>query len=259
MFLIILALVVQSCSIKFVSSSKRLPKNQVLTINSNIQLSLTGAVYMNFFGLMKADFIPASTQIIIKKKVVYIDPLNVADTLKADYIFITHAHADHFWPTDIENLSKPTTILVAPRSVLKKIKTVNCVESHLTEKYFFDEFICEVVPAYNLKHKKTNLTIHKHSNEFNGYVLTIDSIRIYHAGDTDFIPEMNKLHQLDIALLPIGTGKTAMTPSTAAAAANQIKPDIVVPIHYEPGKGHEIEFSKWVDKQIKVELLNQSK
>lgn len=66
-----------------------------------------------------------------------------------------------------------------------------------------------------------------------GYVITCDKIRIYHAGDTDFIPEMNKLKDITFALVPLGEGNTAMNPETAARAVNVIQPEFAGPMHYE--------------------------
>lgn len=251
---LILGFTLQSCSISFTASSQRMPEKKVLQINPDVQLSLTGAVYMNFFGLKKSDYIPASTQIITKNKVLYIDPILVNDTQKADYILITHNHADHFWEPEIKRLLKPETIIIAPESITKKLTNNKTRTIHLGDIIEFDDLKCEVFPAYNLKEKKAQMTIHQKSDEFAGYFITLDTIRIYHAGDTDFIPEMKNLRHIDVALLPIGGGITSMSPVDAAAAANEIKPDFVVPIHYEPGKNHEMEFSKLVDKNIIVVL-----
>ena len=242
----------QSCSISFTTSTLRVPEKQMLNLSPDVQLSLTGAVYMNFFGFMKSDFIPASTQIIAKDKVIYIDPVIVSDPQKADYIFITHAHADHFWKPEIEKLSTSKTLIIAPKSVTKKISEYKTCTTHLGEVAQLADLTYEVIPAYNLKHKKLQMTIHKNTDDFAGYVLSIDSVRIYHAGDTDFIPELKDLKKITVALLPIGIGKTAMNPVDAAEATNTIHPKIVVPIHYEPNKNQELEFSNLVDQSIQV-------
>jgi L-ascorbate metabolism protein UlaG (beta-lactamase superfamily) len=180
----------------------------------------------------------------------YIDPLVVNDTDKADYIFITHNHLDHFSKTDIEKLSKPETIFLSPETVSKKIKDHFVETVQIGDTIYLDKIRCEIVESYNVK-----APMHKKGNDNVGYIISYDSTRIYVAGDTDLIPEMEKLKNITVAIIPIGTGKTAMNPQVAAKAANMIHPKIVIPIHYKLGQNSEKEFSDLVEKTIDVQFF----
>ncbi|MEK7765161.1 MAG: MBL fold metallo-hydrolase, partial [bacterium] len=96
------------------------------------------------------------------------------------------------------------------------------------QKHQVGQVTVEAVPAYNLKPDRLNY--HPKKNNWVGYILTIDGTRLYHAGDTDFIPEMKSL-KVDIALLPIG-GTYTMDAAEAAEAAAAIKPQVAVPMHF---------------------------
>ncbi len=158
-------------------------------------------------------------------KIIYIDPWQVKnDYPKADLILITHEHYDHCSPADVSKIQKPETIIVAPADCAKKLSgKIKIVKPN--EKIEAAGISIETVPAYNL-----NKPFHSKTNNWVGYIVTVNGVRIYHAGDTDFIPEMNKI-KTDIAFVPIG-GTYTMTASEAAQAVNAIKPFIAVPIHF---------------------------
>lgn len=101
------------------------------------------------------------------------------------------------------------------------------------------------------------MSAHKKGNNNVGYVITLGNKRIYLAGDTDLIPEMKELHDINLAFLPIGEGKTAMDPQSAAEAANIIRPGIVIPTHYETGENKPADFSKLVDTSIIIKTLRK--
>ena len=247
-YFIIIGFVFQSC-ITFKHSTLRKQNFEPLKIE-NCKISSTGAVYMNWGGIIKADFMPAGIKIEMDDIILYADPLVVDDTVKADYIYITHSHLDHFSKPDIKKLSNLETIIIGPKTVTKKIKDNPFKTVHIGEKYDFGRVKCEVVESYNVNSK-----IHKKGDKFVGYVLTCDNVRIYIAGDTDLIPEMEELENISVAIIPIGTGKTAMDPNSAAKAANLIKPRIVIPIHYEMKLNKENEFIEKVNKDIEVWLV----
>jgi L-ascorbate metabolism protein UlaG (beta-lactamase superfamily) len=159
-------------------------------------------------------------------KQIYIDPFRLPDGLpKADYIFITHAHHDHFSPDDIAKIQKEGTVFVAPADIAKELKgAVRLVAPDQT--FAIDTLKVTTVPAYNLTKK-----FHPRSNGWVGYIIVLSNgERVYHAGDTDFIPEM-KLVKTDIALLPCG-GTYTMDAKEAAEAANAIQPKILIPMHF---------------------------
>jgi L-ascorbate metabolism protein UlaG (beta-lactamase superfamily) len=90
----------------------------------------------------------------------------------------------------------------------------------------------EAVPAYNInKFQPSGVPFHPKADSKNGYVVTIAGRRVYHAGDTDFIPEMRELKNIDIAFLPV-SGTYVMTAQEAAEAAQAIKPKVAIPMHY---------------------------
>jgi L-ascorbate metabolism protein UlaG (beta-lactamase superfamily) len=157
---------------------------------------------------------------------IYIDPWKLpAQTPKADVIFITRAHFDHFSKEDLAKISKEGTAFFAPKDVAYQIKgTVIAVSPG--EIYNVGELRVKTIPAYNVS-KQFH---HKQSN-WVGYVISLSTgQKIYHSGDSDFTPEMKGV-VTDFALLPIG-GTYTMTVREAAEAANAFKPHTVIPMHW---------------------------
>ncbi len=160
---------------------------------------------------------------ITNDKVIYIDPFEVkVEHEKADIILITHSHFDHFSPEDIDRLKKGTTVVIAPDDC-KMAGNIKNVKPG--DKLNIKGVSVEVVSAYNV-----NKRFHPKSNRWVGYIIKAKGKRIYHAGDTDRISEMDDI-KTDIALLPIG-GYSTMTAEEAADAASKIKPEIAVPMHF---------------------------
>jgi len=158
------------------------------------------------------------------EQVIYIDPWKVKDGEKADLILITHSHHDHCSPEDVAKIRKDGT----------KIVTVADCESKLSgevrvvapgDRVTVHGIPIEAVPAYNI-----GKSFHPKANGWVGFVVTVDGTRIYHAGDTDRIPEMDHV-EADIALLPIG-GTYTMTASEAAEASIAIGPKTAIPMHW---------------------------
>lgn len=161
------------------------------------------------------------------EKVIYIDPFQLSGkevAKDADIILVTHTHHDHLSPDDIAKIQKVGTVIVVPRDgesqVTGTVKTVK-PDTVLT----VDGIKIETVPAYNVSKQ-----FHPRSNGWVGYIVTVNNQRIYHAGDTDFIPEMKNI-KTDIALVPIG-GKYTMDAVEAAQAVNTFKPKLAIPMHW---------------------------
>lgn len=180
-------------------------------------------------------------------KIYFIDPFQLEGKKlkKADLIFITHAHADHFSQDDIARIIKDDTIVIAPPDILENlsIEQERKLPVSPNQKYNIKDFSFETVPAYNKK--KERLNFHPKVNNWVGYVFRINNMKIYHAGDTDFIEEMKGLKnlKLDYALLPIG-GTYTMDFEEASDCANAIEAKITIPMHYKnlnQGQHREIE------------------
>jgi len=184
---------------------------------------------------------------------VYLDPWGTApDDVKADLILITHAHFDHLQPSEIQRLSTPGTKVVAPRDVAKELSgdvtPVSPGESHEIAGVRF-----ETVPAYNVAEER--LDMHPKANGWVGYVLELESVRYYHAGDTDALPELESL-ATDVAMVPIG-GTYTMDYREAAGFVKRMEPQIAVPMHYGfvvCSPSHGVLFKKEA-QPVRVELL----
>jgi L-ascorbate metabolism protein UlaG (beta-lactamase superfamily) len=167
--------------------------------------------------------------------VIYIDPWKLpagspaADQPKADLILVTHDHFDHCSPEDVKKLSKPGTVVIADPASAAKLHGARILRPG--ETMAVGEAVVEAVPAYNVnKFRGPGQPFHPRSAGYNGYIITIGGERLYHAGDTDHIPEMAG-YRCDVALLPV-SGTYVMTADEAAAAAADIKPRVAVPMHY---------------------------
>jgi L-ascorbate metabolism protein UlaG (beta-lactamase superfamily) len=156
---------------------------------------------------------------------VYFDPWNLGDgPPAADIICISHDHYDHFSPDDVEKITQESTVVfttpgVAARckGAVKGLKPGDRGEAH--------GVTINCIAAYNV-----NKAFHPREEAHLGFIVDLDGFRIYHAGDTDLIPEMDGL-SVDVALLPV-SGTYVMSAEEAVEAANRIKPRVAVPMHY---------------------------
>jgi L-ascorbate metabolism protein UlaG (beta-lactamase superfamily) len=147
---------------------------------------------------------------------------------KADLVLITHSHGDHFQKVTVQALSADPTIVIAPIKVAKKLQpSGQVVVTEPGKEHDIAWASIRAVHAYNLGVK--GHIFHK-KGKCVGYLLKIEGRTIYHAGDTEFIPEMRELGQVDLALLPIG-GTFTMDADSAAEAAKAIGAPLVVPMH----------------------------
>jgi L-ascorbate metabolism protein UlaG (beta-lactamase superfamily) len=165
----------------------------------------------------------ASFKLKAGEKIIYIDPWKVKKD-EADLILITHSHFDHLSPDDVRRVQKKETVIVATRDSASKVKgDIRIMKPG--EKITVDDIEIETIPAYNI-----GKSYHPKTSGWVGFIISVGGSRIYHAGDTDAIPEIKKLN-VDVALLPIG-GTYTMTAEEAADIANEFKPKSVVPMHW---------------------------
>ncbi len=159
---------------------------------------------------------------------IYIDPWQLkGKPAQADLILVSHDHYDHCSPEDVNRLRGPNTVVIANPSAAAKLgRGVKAIRAG--EKQTVGAVTVEAVPAYNIGKR-----FHPKEAGGVGYILTIAGTRLYFAGDTDAIPEMDQI-QCDIALLPV-SGVYVMTADEAARAAGHIKPKIAIPMHYGAG------------------------
>ena len=188
-----------------------------------------------------------------KGVVIYLDPFKIEKEMHdADIIFITHNHYDHYSKEDINKIIKEDTIIVAPKTTEKTIeKTQNGILVEPNKEYEIKEIKVKTVPAYNIDKQ-----FHPKVNEWVGYILNIDNVNYYIAGDTDITPE-NKNVKCDVAFIPVG-GTYTMDYKEAAELVNIIKPKIAVPTHYACIVGNKEDGEKFkalLDKDIRCELL----
>ena len=179
--------------------------------------------------------IHASIRIAYDGKEIEIDPVGTLGDRttdysrfpKADLILITHEHHDHLDPGAVKTLSKADTLVIAnPNSVA--ILGEGVAMKNGETRQLGDDISVEAVPAYNTTPGR--LQFHPEGRD-NGYVLTLDGLRIYIAGDTEVIPEMKDLKGIDIAFLPCNLPYT-MTPEQLIEAAKIIRPKVLYPYHF---------------------------
>ena len=217
-------------------------------------------------------FPPSWFQIKTEQKVIYIDPAYLRtyfkkyppkieftrwpkeidgmpeELEKADLILVTHNHKDHCKRVTVDRLARPGTLIVAPKRCMKALgKEIKAISPG--EEIIFEDIKIRAVEAYNSKFSKK---IWHRQGDGVGYVITLEERTIYHAGDTDFLPEMKKLGVIDVALIPIG-GIFTMNIQEAVEATLAIKPRVVIPMHIL--KANPQEFKTKVETRSDVQVM----
>lgn len=192
-------------------------------------------------------------------KTIYFDPYHLpANPKKADIILISHEHFDHLSSEDIRAISTENTHIVCGNYSAAKVNSDKIAFEEIKvlsagESINIAGFDIKGILAYN-----TNKLFHQPISGGLGFIVTVEEAKIYHAGDTDLIPEMKDIC-CGIALLPVG-GTYTMDPAEAARAALIIKPKIAIPMHYGDGVGSERqaeEFKRLLEGKIRVEILKK--
>ncbi len=182
----------------------------------------------------------ASFRIAAEESVVYIDPWKLdVEPHDADVVVVSHSHHDHLSPEDVARVSNEDTAIVAPGDAVARLAAVNAVTPG--DRLTIRDVTVEAVAAYNVGKQ-----FHPKANNWIGVVLTIGDKRVYYAGDTDLIPEMSDLNDVDLALLPVG-GTYTLTAEEAIEAGKAIGCAVAVPYHWGDIVGSEADARRFVE------------
>lgn len=201
----------------------------------------------------------ASTLIEAGGKVIYLDPAkpaSVSGLPPADLILITDIHQDHLDPNLISAVSKPGTEIIAPAAVAKTVTKASVISNGETKNW--GGWTIEAIPMYNLTRGPAQGKLYHDKGRGNGYVLAYGGKRFYFSGDTENIPEMRALKNIDVAFVCMNLPYT-MPPEEAAEAVKAFHPKVVIPYHYRgsdlsvfekalEGTGIEVRVLDWYPK-----------
>ena len=207
--------------------------------------------------LEKTEVLCHSSIKITKGSIIYFDPFKInKEYHDADIIFITHSHYDHYSEEDINKVRKEDTQIVAPLDLLDNLLILGFTKNNITlvkpnETYTVKGLSFKTIPAYN-----TNKNFHPKANNWVGYLVTIDNMTYYIAGDTD-ITEENRKVSCDVAFIPIG-GTYTMDYKEAAELINEIKSKVAIPTHYGKIIGNIKDgqkFAELINKEIECKIF----
>lgn len=193
---------------------------------------------------------------------VYIDPYRVPPGApRADVVLITHGHYDHFSPSDVEALSDRDTWLIGPPAVVERARgrVVAIAPGETLELETVHGVDVTAVAAYNTsKRDSDGNPFHPRAAGGVGFDVNVRGERLYHAGDTDVIPEMDAVVGVDVALLPV-CGGYVMTAAEAVEAARRIQPRVAVPSHWGAHLGGRADAERFAaGAPVEVRLLDRA-
>src|SRR6202158_3299818 len=175
----------------------------------------------------------ASTMIEAGGKTIYVDPAKPAKLTglpKADLILISHIHPDHMDPASIKEVSRAETEILAPAAVAQTVTSAKPIANGETKSW--QGWTIEAIPSYNLKRGPAPGELFHPKGRDNGYILSYGGKRFYFSGDTEGIPEMRALKNIDVAFVCMNLPYT-MTPEEAADAVKAFHPKVAIPYHYK--------------------------
>jgi len=231
----------------------------LLTINASLAAAQTQSSPTSAGPVKITPLYHASTLIEAAGKVIYLDPAKPAKLSglpKADLVLITDIHGDHMDPDSIKEIAKTETEIFAPPTVVATVTSAKPIANG--ESKSWQGWTIEAIPAYNLKRGPAPGKFFHDKGRGNGYVLTYGGKRFYFSGDTEGVPEMRELKNIDVAFVCMNLPYT-MPPEEAAEAVKAFHPKIVIPNHYRgsdlavfqkglEGTGIEVRLLEWYPK-----------
>src|ERR1700679_2720080 len=232
----------------------------LLAVSAHAHAAAQTQIFPTSAGAVKiTPLYHASTLIEAGGKIIYLDPTKPAKFSglpKADLILITDIHSDHMDPESIKEISKPGTEIFAPPPVVQTVTTAKPIANGETK--IWQAWTIEAIAAYNIKRGPEAGKLFHDKGRGNGYVLTYGGKRFYFSGDTENIPEMRALKNIDVAFVCMNLPYT-MTPDEAAEAVKAFHPKIAIPYHYRgsditvfakdlEGSGIEVRLLDWYPK-----------
>jgi L-ascorbate metabolism protein UlaG (beta-lactamase superfamily) len=198
----------------------------------------------------------ASFLLATRGKKIYIDPYVGDYTEKADVVLISHGHGDH---CDLEKLSMvrtPKTVIYTSEACAEGIPPGNVVTMSPGESKDLNGVTVHAVEAYNYKRfRSPGVPFHPEGTQI-GFIVESEGKRIYHAGDSDYLPSMNDLEDVTLALLPI-MGRAVMDVDEAVEAAIGIAPEMVMPMHWRSSDPEEFKRKVEARSELKVVLMEE--
>ena len=229
-------------------------------VNVTAQQQFEEDVFQTSQGQLKITFIGHATLMFnFAGKIIHVDPVgryaDYSKMPKADLILVTHEHGDHLDPEAIKAIRTPKTDIIYTEKCAEKVE--GGIIMHNGDTKTVQGIKIDAVPAYNIVHKRSNgLPFHPRGLG-NGYVINFGDKRVYVAGDTENIPEMKQLKNIDIAFLPMNLPYT-MAPEMVAEAARMFCPKILYPYHYGQTDTSKIVELLKDDRDIEVRIRKLS-
>lgn len=243
--LIGILLSIRCMKFKYSRSSKRIPPIDIV-LQNDVHISSCGAVYMNCADV---DFFTSSFKIRSNDVIIYIDPMLVDTPKKADYIFLTHAHNEHFSTEDIDMIMGENTKIICPEYVAKNLEKYPVIAVTKGLKMDLGKIKIEVLASGEEASDYQNSSV--------GYIIEVEGSRIYHVGDKN-IPSTYKktLNNITLAMIPIDSDKGTIGLIETTKIINEIMPKVVVPMHYDIRSNSLDLFVKNISSEISVEILH---
>ncbi|MCM8758113.1 MAG: MBL fold metallo-hydrolase [Candidatus Omnitrophica bacterium] len=209
-----------------------------------------------FSLLDKIKWLGHASFLIELDKIIYFDPWKIKEGLPlADIIFISHSHYDHCSPDDVKKIIKKDTFIITDKTSAKNFLNYKLKIVKPTDTLNIGDIKIEVVPAYNI-----SKPFHSKSDDNLGFIVSVMNTRIYHCGDTDFIPEMKNI-KCDILLIAV-SGTYVMNAKEAFNAVDSIRPKIAIPMHYGEIVGTKKDAEEFLklckDLPVEVKILDRS-